>query len=78
MGFFNLGAVERAQRNLDNARRSMIDVQNACTLARVSLEDAGRDTHAVAVEMICASASQLERDIIRWKELIGRTRENHE
>lgn len=75
MIFFNPGAIERAKRCLNNARKDLIDVQNHCTLAAVALEDAGRQSEANAVEMICASLTQSQQDIIRWTELIGHSRE---
>lgn len=75
MIFFNPTAIERAQRCLNNARKNLIDTQNDCVLAKVALQDAGRESEAVAIEMICASLTQNQRDIIRWSELIGRSRE---
>lgn len=74
MGFFNLSAVERAKRCLDSASRDAECLKNNCTLARVNLEDTGRQTEAVAIEMICASVTQLQRDITRWREILGRPR----
>ena len=76
MNFFNPTALERAQRNLDRARKNLLDAQQACTLAKVSLEDAGRNTQAAAIEMVCCSLEQAERDIIKWMELMAKTREN--
>ena len=43
---------------------------------RLSLLDAGRETQATAMDMICESLRQSEKDIKRWKEMSQRTREN--
>lgn len=76
MSFFNPGPLMRARHNLGVAQRNLVDAQRACALAKVALEDAGRQTEATALEMICASMNQSERDIIKWREMTQKTREN--
>lgn len=75
-GPFNTAALERARFNLNLAKLNLQNVQGFCGLAKAALEDAGRDTQAAAIEMICASLNQSERDVIKWTEMIAKTREN--
>jgi hypothetical protein len=75
MSWFNReGPLGRAQRCLDSAARNLETVRNDCTLAKVNLSDAGRETQATAIEMICASITQLQDDLRRWTALVGKTR----
>lgn len=76
MSLFSATPLDRAKKCLDLARKGLIEVQNQCTLAKANLEDSGRVTQSVAVEMICESARQLEKDLAKWAELIQKTREN--
>jgi hypothetical protein len=76
MGYFNPTALERVRRYLHSAQRDLIDAQKSCGVAKAELENAGRETQAAAIEMICASLNQSERDIIKWMELTAKTREN--
>lgn len=73
---FNSTPLERVTFCLTRAQKDLINVQNNCTLAKLALQDAGRETQATALEMICESLRQSEKDIVRWREMAQRTREN--
>lgn len=73
---FNSTPLERVTRCLERAQRDLINAQNNCTLAKMALQDAGRQTQATALEMICESLNQSEKDVVRWREMSQRTREN--
>jgi len=72
----NHEAVSQAKYWLDLAKSSLIEAETRCTKARELLHESGRDAASTAVEMICASVSQLQDDITRWQSLMLKRRES--